>query len=202
MSKKKAVASKATNSKAVKPKEETAVSPLATNGTATTVANFAPVNDVPDKAPAPQVDWTNPDLSFDDVLPSNYFSMEELALWLEERGAESRILTVTSCTIEYVYDPEKGEASGDYKPCLSFEETATMLVINKTRGMQLKRRTRSPFLREWARAGLIAIKPGIANGKAQIILVDVPQNGSGDFGKTKKAFANMSDDEFNDELFG
>ena len=52
---------------------------------------FAPINDVPDKAPAPQVDWTNPDLSFDDVLPSNYFSMEELELWLEERGAESRI---------------------------------------------------------------------------------------------------------------
>ena len=78
-----------------------------------------------------------------------------------------------------------------------------MLVINKTRGMQLKKRTRSPFLRDWARVGQIAIKPGIGNGKAQIVLVDVPQDDPDpDWGKTKEELANMSDDEFNDELFG
>jgi hypothetical protein len=161
---------------------------------------FAPINDVPDKAPAPQVDWTNPNLSYDDVLPSNYFSMEELELWLEERNAESRILTVTGCTVEFVWDPEKGEATGDYKPCLSFEETATMLVINKTRGMQLKKLTRSPFLRDWAKVGQIAIKPGIGNGKAQIIITavpgssPVPANGSG------KVWKEHTGDEI-DEMF-
>jgi hypothetical protein len=138
------------------------------------LANFQPLNDVPDKAPAPQLDLTNPNLAFDDVLPSNYFSMEELELWLEERSADSRILTVTGCTMEYVYDPEKGEATGEWKPCLSFEETATMLVVNKTRGMQLKKLTKSPFLRDWANVGQIAIKPGIGNGKAQIIITAVP----------------------------
>ncbi|MCB0094690.1 MAG: hypothetical protein KDE46_03175 [Caldilineaceae bacterium] len=142
--------------------------------TAVTLASFHPINNVPDKAPAPQLNLDNPNLAFDDVLPSNYFSMEDLELWLEERGAESRVLTITGCTMEYVYDPEKGEATGDWKPCLSFAETATMLVINKTRGMQLKKLTNSPFLREWAKAGRVAIKPGIANGKAQIVITAVP----------------------------
>lgn len=143
----------------------------------TAVISFAPINDVPDKAPVAKVDWNNPNLSFDDVLPSNYFSMEDLEMWLEERAAESRILTVTGCTMEYVYDPEKGETTGEWKPCLSFAESATMLVINKTRGMQLKKLTGSPFLRDWANVGQIAIKPGIGNGKAQIIITRVPGDG-------------------------
>ena len=142
--------------------------------TAVALASFHPINDVPDKAPAPQLNLDDPNLAFDDVLPSNYFSMEDLELWLEERSAESRILTVIGCTLEYVHDPEKGVESGDWKPCLSFEETATMLVVNKSRGMQLKKLTNSPFLRDWAKAGRIAIRPGIANGKAQIVIAAAP----------------------------
>jgi len=143
-------------------------------GMAVAVANFQPLNDVPNKAPVPQMDLSNPNLSFDDVLPSNYFSMEDLQLWLEEREAESRVLTLTGCTIEYVYDPERGEETGGWKPCLSFAETATMLVINKSRGLQLKKLTNSPFLKDWAQVGQVAIKPGITNGKAQIIIERVP----------------------------
>ena len=56
--------------------------------TAVAVSNFHPVNAVPDKAPLPQMDLDNPNLSFDDVLPSNYFSMEDLQIWLDEREAE------------------------------------------------------------------------------------------------------------------
>ena len=40
--------------------------------------------------------------------------------------------------------------------------------------MQLKKLTKSPFLREWAKAGRVAIKPGIANGKAQIVITALP----------------------------
>lgn len=152
----------------------------ATEEKALVVVDFSPTNNVPDKAPAPQMDLTNPNLSYDDVLPSNYFSMEDLEMWLEERNAESRILTVTGCSVEFVYDPEKGEATGDWKPCLSFAETATMLVINKTRGMQLKKFTKSPFLKDWAKAGQIAIKPGIANGKAQIVITAVQKEFTGE----------------------
>lgn len=151
-----------------------------TEETAVVVASFHPINDVPDKAPAPQLNLDDPNLAFDDVLPSNYFSMEDLELWLEERSAESRILTVIGCTLEFVHDPEKGVETGEWKPCLSFEETATMLVVNKSRGMQLKKLTRSPFLRDWAKAGRIAIRPGIANGKAQIVIAAAPEYGGED----------------------
>ena len=161
-------------------KNGTQAAEAATEEKALALVDFNPINDVPDKAPAPQMDLSNPNLSYDDVLPSNYFSMEELELWLEERSAESRILTITGCSVEFVYDPEKGEATGDWKPCLSFAETATMLVINKTRGMQLKKLTGSPFLKEWAKAGQIAIKPGIGNGKAQIIITAAKKEFTGE----------------------
>lgn len=164
---------------------------------------FGPTLDVPDKAPAPKMDLTNPLLSFDDVLPSNYFSMERLQEWLEERSAESRILTVAGCSVEYVYDPEKGDESGDWKPCLSFEEVETLLVINVTRGQQLKKLAGSPFLADWANVGKVAIKPGIANGKAQIVIGRVIEDATeGDIdakmGPARKA---VDVDGLNDELF-
>ena len=112
------------------------------------------------------------------------------------REAESRILTITGCSCEFVYDPSRGEESGSWKLCLSFAETGTMLVINKSRGQQLKRLTKSPFLKDWANAGQIAIKPGIANGKAQIVIDRVPGQASGN-GK----LAEKSLDELNEELF-
>ena len=63
-----------------------------------------------------------------------------------------------------------------------------MLVINKSRGQQLKKLTRSPFLKDWENVGQIAIKPGIANGKAQIIIQSLPSN--------------IDSDELNEQLFG
>ncbi|MCA9926667.1 MAG: hypothetical protein KC421_30070 [Anaerolineales bacterium] len=68
-----------------------------------------------------------------------------------------------------------------------------MLVINKTRAEQLSRLVKSPLLANWANAGQIAIKPGIGNGKAQII-IQRPLSG--------KLLSELSDDEFNEELFG
>lgn len=156
------------------------------NGKELAVVDFSPINPVPDVAPAPQMDLTSPTLSYDDVLPSNFFSMEDLQIWLEERGAESRVLTVAGASVEFVYDPEKGETTGDWKPCLSFVETGTMLVINKTRGQQLKRLAKSPFMRDWARVGRIAIKPGIGNGKAQIVIAAVPEDAAADLADLNK----------------
>lgn len=144
-----------------------------TEETAVALASFHPVNDVPDKAPVPKFDPSNPNLTFDDVQPANYFSMEALEEWLTERGAEARILTVSGASTEFVYDPEKGEESGRWKPCLSFEETDSLLVINVSRNQQMKKITKSPFLRDWANVGQVAIKPGIANGKAQIVITAV-----------------------------
>ncbi len=160
-----------------------------------TAVTFRPVNDVPDKAPVPTMDLDNPNLSFDDVLPSNYFSMERLQEWLEEREAESRILNVTGASVEFVYDPEKGIETGEWKPCLSFEETDTMLVINVTRGQQLKKMTGSPFMKDWARVGQVALKPGIGNGKAQIVFAAIPG------GNGRKPLTDEEDAKLNEELF-
>lgn len=165
-----------------------------------TVVNFQPVNEVPERAPAPKMDLFNPNLSFDDVLPSNYFSMERLQEWLDERGAESRVLTVTGCTVEFVYDPEKGVESGDWKPCLAFEEVDTMLVINVTRGQQLKKLANSPFLADWGQVGQVAIKPGIGNGKAQIVITAVPGSEANGAKSRIKSRPNVVDDA-NDDLF-
>ena len=175
-----------------------------------TPVSFQPTLSVPHQAPPPPMDLTKPDLSFDDVLPSNYFSMEDLEIWLLERQAESRVLHVTGCSVEYVFDPEKGEASGEWKPCLAFADTATLLVINKTRGQQLKQITHSPFLRDWATVGAIAIKPGLANGKGQIVIEAVPtgngrKNGKGQGQGRRKKKGNLPNDysaqDANDDLF-
>lgn len=141
-----------------------------------TVKTFVPIQDVPAAAPKPPAELDNPHLSADDILTENYFSMAALEEWLADRDAESRILTVTGCTVEYLYDPaqDKDGKNGEWKPVLWFAETDTGLVINKTRAGQLRKITGSPLLGAWAeRAGTIAIKPGIANGKAQIVIAPV-----------------------------
>lgn len=169
------------------------------------VANFGPTLEVPNEAPALKIDVTNPDLTFDDVLPRNYFSMERLEEWLAERGAESRILTVTGISIEYIYDPKKGKDSGEWKPCFSFEETETLLAINSSRGQQLKEMTHSPFIRDWTKIGQVAIKPGVLNGKAQIMFTSIPgqSNGNGNGKRTVDPdLAGKSVADLNTDLFG
>ena len=139
------------------------------------VKTFAPVQDVPATAPKPPADLDNPHLSVDDILTENYFSMAALEVWLEDRDAESRVLTVTGCTVEYLYDPaqDKDGRNGEWKPVLWFADTDTGLVINKSRAGMLRKMTGSPLLAAWAQAGTVAIKPGIANGKAQIVMAPV-----------------------------
>ncbi len=100
----------------------------------------------------------------------------------------------TAVTIDLLYDPERDKPeNGDWKPCLSFAETPSMLVINKTRAEQLSRLVKSPLLAKWAHVGQIASKPGIGNGKAQIIIQRPPSG---------KSLDELTDDEFNEELFG
>ena len=136
---------------------------------------------VPDNAP-PMPAWaSNPQASYDDALPSRYMSLERLGEWLDERQAESRVLTVTNVTCELLYDPEKEEPKdGEWKPCLHFDETTELLVINKSRGQQLKKLANSPMLASWAKVGTVALKAGIANSKAQIVISRVPTTGNAD----------------------
>jgi len=63
--------------------------------------------------------------------------------------------------------------NNEWKPVLWFADTDTGLVINKSRSAMLRKITGSPLLAAWAQAGTIAIRPGIANGKAQIVIAPV-----------------------------
>jgi len=38
-----------------------------------------------------------------------------------------------------------------------------------------KKLMKSPFLKEWIMVGQVAVKPGIANGKAQIVIYPLPK---------------------------
>ena len=140
------------------------------------VVNFAPTLEVPDNAPPLPVDVGNQHLTVDDLFPENFLSMAGLERWLNERNAESRVLTVTAVSMELLYDPSNGEKpkDGTWRPCLSFAETDSKLVINKSRAEMLSAMVQSPLIAAWAKVGAIAIKPGIANGKAQIVITRPP----------------------------
>lgn len=161
-----------------------------TESTDLAVVDFSPTLEVPENAPALTVDPSNEALSFDDLFPENFFSMESLQAWLSERKAESRLLGVVGASMELLYDPSTEKPSdGRWLPCLSFRETPTKLVINKTRANQLRKLTGSPLLADWAKVGAISIAPGIDNGKAQICIKRPPM--------TKGEM-----EDFNKSLFG
>ncbi len=149
-----------------------------TNQTALTILDFTNTIEVPANAPKPPAWMFDENASIDDALPQRFMSMEALEEWLQDRHAESRILTITAITCELLYDGAEGEkaaAAGEWKPVLWFEETETGLVINKTRGQQMKKLANSPLLKHWAKVGQIALKVGVFNGKAQIGITAVPQ---------------------------
>ena len=133
--------------------------------------NFHNRIEVPTSAPAPPSAMFNPNASFDDAFPEQYFSKASLAEWLRERSAQERILTIDAITWELLYDPSKNEKpeNGEWRPVLWFMEVATGLVLNKTRGEHMKIITNSPLLRNWGKKGLrIAISTGDFNGHSQI----------------------------------
>ena len=163
---------------------------------------IAPTLDVPDKAPPPSFDLTNPDLTFVDLFPENFYSLEGLQAITDEMGGPL-VLTVASASIEYIYNPEKGEDSGQWKPVLSFAEATTKLVLNKTRARVVMQLAGSPLIRNWHNIGSIAIKPGIVDGKAQIQILRPPKRTQQPTPrKNGKAVDDKSIDELNQELFG
>lgn len=163
----------------------------------TTPNPIAPMLEVPAEAPKPAFDLDNPDLSIMDVFPENFFSMEGLQAILDTEAAHSLLLTVTACTMEYIYDPAKGEAYGEWKPVLTFDEVGSKLVLNKTRAKSAADMCGSALVRDWARLGKVYIRPGIKDGNAQILLEPVKRARVNGNGKSQKA----SPDELAEELF-
>jgi hypothetical protein len=163
------------------------------NNQVTTPNPIAPTLEIPEEAPRPGFDLANPDLSIVDIFPENFFSLEGLQSILDLTGSHSVALTVTACNMEYVYDPT-AKAAGEWRPVLSFEDTDTRLVLNKTRAKVAQDLTGSPFIKDWAKLGQVAIRPGIKDSHAQIILEPLKKNRSNGNGRSPV-------DDINNELF-
>ena len=73
---------------------------------------------------------SNPRLSSDGTLTEKYFRMAAWEHWLSERSVESRVLTITGCTIELLFDFQKDRdgQNSELKPVHWFEETVAGLV--------------------------------------------------------------------------
>lgn len=165
--------------------------------------DFSPIIPVPDEAPKPKVDFSNPHLSFEDVLPKTFLSMEALQAWLDTHRAESRIVTITSVTMEYLWNAEKKNPDqGEWKPVLWFAEMEQGLPVNQTRGLQLTKMAGSSFLAAWAKLGQVAIRPGIVAGNAQIVIMPVPAAAfNGGHGRATTIDQDYTAANANDDLF-
>jgi hypothetical protein len=83
---------------------------------------------------------------------------------------------------------------------LWFTDAAEGLVINKSRAEMMRKITGSPLLGAWANAGTVAIKPGIANGHAQIVITAVRTAEKEPAGNGRVVVADYDLDQANDDL--
>ncbi len=67
--------------------------------------------------------------------------------------------------VEYVYNPEHGEDSGEWKPVVHFVGSGPALVLNQTRAKVLMKATRSIHVDDWQRVGWLELRPVLRTGK-------------------------------------
>ena len=154
----------------------------------------------PEKAPIPAFDPG--DANYFDMFAPQYYNPVQA---LMKEGGGPLLLQVENVAVEYVYNPEHGEDSGEWKPVVHFLSDGPALVLNQTRAKVLMKATRSIHVGDWQRVGWLEVAAGIENGKAQLVIVpsDAPgeathasADSSGDNG------GNTAIDELNEELFG
>jgi hypothetical protein len=152
----------------------------------------------PEKAPLPAF---NPaEANYFDMFAPQYYNLETVQA-LEKEGGGPLLLEVDRVAVEYIYNPEHGEDSGDWKPVVHFEGNGPALVINQTRAKVLMKASRSIHVNEWHRVGWLEVSAGIENGQAQIVIA--PADGPGDEngqGPNDDPMATV--DQINEELFG
>lgn len=152
------------------------------------VGPLAPTTEIPFGIELPPFDLFSSEITFDDLFPPKFLSAE----FVEARGNEMT-LTVEGISIEYVYDPEKGETTGEWKPCFHFREITSLLVLNKTRAETCRRITGSNRAIEWGNVGQIKLRTGAdkKNRKYQILIEPVVSP------PTKYTVEQINDDLFN-----
>lgn len=166
-----------------------------------TVAHALPSN-TPDKAPMPAFDPTG--ANYFDMFAPQYYNLETVQALVKEGGGPL-LLQVESVDVEYVYNPEHGEDSGEWKPVVHFVGNGPALVLNQTRAKVLMKATRSIHVRDWKRVGWLELEAGIESGNAQLLIT--PANLPGDLrnhgvAETGDRGGKSVIDEINEELFG
>lgn len=162
-------------------------------------SSVSPVLDVPNGVGLPVYDIFNPDLTFYDVFQPAYLSAEYVEKLVEANGNMPIFYMVEACTVEYIFDPEKGELSGEWKPVLHLAGTESKIVLNKTRAQICAGIVRSMRVADWGRVGRIEVWAGMdkATRKYQLLLRSatppVAEQGGGEVGD---AVGRANDDLF------
>lgn len=172
--------------------------------------------EMPDRAPVLGFDVNAETFNWRDIMPSNYWNMDELQERYDALGGWP-VLTPARIVIKPVYDPSEWEGkeipSSELAPkiVMEFIESAPALVFNKSRCDMATKATGTPDPRRWVELlGPVSLSVGVFNSKAQIIIR--PENNQArPNGKPRPASAAtvtgrplkaMPDNSINDELFG
>lgn len=161
--------------------------------------NFPVPANTPVKAPAPLF---NPqDANYFDMFAPQYYNMETVQALMREGGGPL-LRQVERVGVEYVFNPERGEDSGEWKPVIHFIGNGPALVVNQTRAKVLMNASRSIHVNEWHRVGWLEISAGIENGQAQIVITPAnpPQDASPSAGSGNGQASALV--EVNELLFG
>ena len=166
-----------------------------------TVSYVLPAN-TPEKAPMPIFDPG--DANYFDMFAPQYYNLETVQALMKEGGGPL-LLQVERVAVEYVYNPERGEDSGEWKPIVHFVGGGPALVLNQTRAKVLMNATRSIHVVDWQRVGWIEVAAGIESGKAQLVISQA--NAPRELPKRNEVAASDNGDEsaidvLNEELFG
>lgn len=154
-------------------------------------------DNTPEKAPMP--DFNPGDANYFDMFAPQYYNLDTVQALMKEGGGPL-LLQVERVAVEYVYNPERGEDSGDWKPVVHFVGNGPCLVLNQTRAKVLMQATRSIQVNQWQRVGWLEVSAGIDNGRAQIVIAPAsPPPGQPQPSQNGKG---PDIDELNDMLFG
>ena len=166
-----------------------------------TVTYVLPGN-TPDKAPMPAFDPM--EANYFDMFAPQYFNLETVQA-LTKEGGGPLLLEVENVAVEYVYNPEHGEDSGEWKPVVHFVGGGPALVLNQTRAKVLMKATRSIHVTEWQRVGWLEVAAGIENGKAQLVIAPTSPPGEASqsgVNTTSENGGKSKIEQLNEELFG
>lgn len=169
--------------------------------------------EMPDRAPVLGFDVNAENFNWRDIMPSNYWNMDELQERYDALGGWP-VLTPARIVIKPVYDPSEWEGkdvpASELTPkiVMEFVESAPALVFNKSRCDMATKATGTPDPRRWCELlGPVVLSVGVYNQKAQIIMQPVQAQARPN-GKARPANAPRTTqrpvtvDAINDELFG